>query len=233
MRTTRRHSERHAIGHVAWLRAAVLGANDGILSTASLIVGIASAAGGRPAVLIAGAAGLVAGAFSMAAGEYVSVSSQADLEQADLDREKTELHTNPVGETQELTQIYMARGVSQETAAAVARELMEHDALDAHARDELGLSGATAARPVQAAVASATSFAAGAALPLVTAMLAPVNLLAPIVMGASLVMLGLLGAIGAQTGRAPIGKAVLRVILLGGAAMLATIGLGRLLGTAI
>jgi VIT1/CCC1 family predicted Fe2+/Mn2+ transporter len=200
----------------------VLGANDGILSTASLIVGIASASSSREAVLVAGAAGLVAGAFSMAAGEYVSVSSQADLEQADLKREEAELRANPAGEEQELTQIYMARGVSHETAAAVARELMAHDALDAHARDELGLSGMTAARPIQAAAASAASFAAGAALPLATAMLAPAAHLAPVVVITSIVTLALLGAIGARTGGAPIGKAVARITLLGAAAMLGT-----------
>jgi VIT1/CCC1 family predicted Fe2+/Mn2+ transporter len=233
LRTIHRHRESHAVEHIGWLRASILGANDGILSTASLIVGVASAAGGTDAVLIAGSAGLVAGAFSMAAGEYVSVSSQADLEHADLSREAMELQANPAGEERELAGIYMGRGVTSATATAVARELMAHDALDAHARDELGLSGATAARPVQAAIASAASFATGGALPLAIAFLAPARLVAPATLIASLILLALLGAAGARTGNAPVAKAVLRVTLLGAAAMLATIGLGRLIGTAI
>jgi len=228
-----RHRESHALGHAGWLRAAVLGANDGILSTASLIIGVASAAGDRSAILIAGAAGLIAGAFSMAAGEYVSVSSQADLEKADLAREAGELEENPVGEERELVGIYVERGVSPETALLVARELMAHDALDAHARDELGLSGVLAARPVQAAVASAAAFATGAVLPLAAAALSPRSTLAPIVLFSSLVLLALLGAVGARTGAAPMGKAVVRVTLLGAAAMLATIAIGRLIGTAV
>jgi len=233
LRTIHRHHERHAVGHIGWLRASILGANDGILSTASLIVGVASASADRSAVLIAGAAGLVAGAFSMAAGEYVSVSSQADLEQADLNREAQELDTNPHGEERELAGIYMERGVSGETAMMVARELMAHDALDAHARDELGLSGATAARPVQAALASATAFAAGAAVPLAVAALTPSRQLPVITLAVSLLLLAVLGAMGARIGDAPVGKATLRVTLLGGAAMLATIGIGRLIGTAV
>jgi len=233
LRVVHRHHEGHATDHIGWLRAAILGANDGILSTASLIVGVASASGDRSADLIAGAAGLVAGAFSMAAGEYVSVSSQADLERADLDREAQELRANPGGEARELAGIYMDRGVSQETATIVARELMAHDALGAHARDELGLSGATAARPVQAATASAASFAAGAAVPLAVAALSPIDLLAPVTLLASLALLGLLGAAGARIGGAPVGKAIVRVMLLGATAMLATIGIGRLIGTAV
>jgi len=183
--------------------------------------------------LVAGAAGLVAGAFSMAAGEYVSVSSQADLEKADLAKEKHELATNPAGEERELAGLYMERGVSGDTATTVARELMAHDALDAHARDELGLSGATAARPVQAALASAASFAAGAALPLAVAAFGPTHLLAVSTLLASLLLLAALGAAGARIGNAPVIKAMARVTLLGGAAMLATIGIGRLIGTVV
>jgi VIT1/CCC1 family predicted Fe2+/Mn2+ transporter len=226
----RRHREHHATGHIGWLRAAVLGANDGIISTASLIVGVASAGPDRGAILLAGGAGLIAGALSMAAGEYISVSSQADLERADLAREASELDANPHGEELELAGIYRRRGVSPETARAVARELMDHDALDAHARDELGLSDATSARPAQAAVASAASFATGAALPLIAAIATPAAILPFVVLLVSIVVLAALGALGARTGNAPIGKAVLRVTMLGGAAMLLTIGLGRLFG---
>jgi VIT1/CCC1 family predicted Fe2+/Mn2+ transporter len=226
----RRHHERHATGHIGWLRAAVLGANDGIISTASLIVGVASASPDRSAILLAGGAGLIAGALSMAAGEYISVSSQADLERADLMREAGELRDNPHGEELELAGIYRRRGVSPETAQAVARELMAHDALDAHARDELGLSDATNARPVQAAGASAASFTVGAALPLLAAIAAPVPHVPLAVLLVSIVVLAALGAVGARTGNAPIGKAVLRVTFLGGAAMLLTIGLGHLFG---
>jgi VIT1/CCC1 family predicted Fe2+/Mn2+ transporter len=226
----RRHHEHHATDHIGWLRAAVLGANDGIISTASLIVGVASAGPGRSAILLAGGAGLIAGALSMAAGEYISVSSQADLEQADLAREAIELHANPHGEELELAGIYKKRGVSSETAHAVARELMAHDALDAHARDELGLSDATTARPVQAAVASAACFSAGAALPLLTAIVAPTGWVPHIVLLSSIMVLAVLGAVSARTGGAPVAKAIVRVTSLGAAAMLLTIGLGRLFG---
>jgi VIT1/CCC1 family predicted Fe2+/Mn2+ transporter len=232
-RLRHRHDEHHATGRLGWLRAAVLGANDGVLSTASLIVGVASAGGGRAGVLVAGGAGLVAGALSMAAGEYVSVSSQADLERADLAREAKELKANPAGERHELVGIYMKRGVSAPTADAVAGELMEHDALDAHARDELGLSEGNLARPMQAAIASAAAFATGAAVPLATAILVPAPAIAPAVLALSVIVLGVLGAIGARTGRAPMGKAVLRVTILGALAMAVTIGLGRLLGASL
>ena len=226
-----RHHETHAITHIGWLRAAVLGANDGILSTASLIVGVASASSEPRAMLIAGSAGLVAGALSMAAGEYVSVSSQADLEQADLRREARELHEDPVGEHRELTGIYVKRGLEPELADEVAARLMDHDALGAHARDELGLSKHNTARPVQAALASAASFAIGAAIPLAVAAFSPFRHVAIAVVLVSLAMLAGLGAMAARTGRAPVIPAVARVLILGAAAMLLTIGLGRLLGT--
>jgi vacuolar iron transporter family protein len=229
----RRHRETHAIDHVGWLRAAVLGANDGIISTASLIVGVASASTGPREMLVAGSAGLVAGALSMAAGEYVSVSSQADLERADLRLERRELRDDPEGELRELTGIYVKRGLDRDLAHRVAEQLTAHDAIGAHARDELGLSATTAARPVQAALASAAAFTVGAAIPLATAALVPFDRVAVIVVGVCVVMLAALGAVGARTGGAPVGKAVLRVVLLGAAAMLLTIGLGRLLGTSV
>ena len=228
-----RHLETHAIDHVGWLRAAVLGANDGILSTASLIVGVASASSEPRAMLIAGGAGLVAGALSMAAGEYVSVSSQADLEQADLRREARELHDDPIGEHRELTAIYVKRGLDQHLAGQVASQLMEHDALGAHARDELGLSKATAARPLQAALASAGSFGVGAAIPLAVAAITPFQHAALAVVMISLAMLAVLGALSARTGSAPVPRAVLRVLVLGAGAMLLTIGLGRMFGTTV
>ena len=228
-----RHYEGHAITKVGWLRAAVLGANDGILSTASLIVGVASAASDARQVLIAGAAGLLAGALSMAAGEYVSVSSQADLEKADLARERRELHEDPEGELHELTHIYVRRGLDHGLAGEVARQLTDHDALGAHARDELGMSKATQARPVQAAVASAASFASGAIVPLVVAWLVPVARIPTAVVVISVVLLGILGGMGARAGGAPVTRAVVRVVLLGVAAMLLTIGLGRLFGAAV
>jgi VIT1/CCC1 family predicted Fe2+/Mn2+ transporter len=227
------HREGHAINRVGWLRAAVLGANDGILSTASLIVGVASASTEARQVLIAGAAGLVAGALSMAAGEYVSVSSQADLEKADLTRERRELRDDPEGELKELTGIYVRRGLDRETAGEVARQLTDHDALGAHARDELGLSKATRARPVQAAISSAASFAGGAIIPVLVAAVVPFGRISLMVMLISIVLLAVLGALGARMGGAPTGKAVARVLVLGAAAMLLTIGLGRLLGTSI
>jgi vacuolar iron transporter family protein len=228
-----RHHEPHAITRIGWLRAAVLGANDGILSTASLIVGVANASSDLRSVLVAGAAGLVAGSLSMAAGEYVSVSSQADLEKADLNRERRELREDPEGELRELTHIYQKRGLDHDLAAEVAKQLTAHDALGAHARDELGLSKATQARPIQAAIASAASFASGAIVPLAVAALVPARHISIAVVGISVLLLAILGALGARTGRAPVARAVIRVVLLGIAAMLLTIGLGRLLGTSI
>jgi VIT1/CCC1 family predicted Fe2+/Mn2+ transporter len=227
------HHEGHAVSRAGWLRAAVLGANDGILSTASLIVGVANASTDTRQVLIAGAAGLVAGALSMAAGEYVSVSSQADLERADIDREKAELHADPDGELKELTHIYQRRGLDHDLAAEVAKQLTAHDALGAHARDELGLSRAMRARPTQAAIASAASFASGAIIPVMVTAIVPFHRISVTVMIVSVLLLGLLGALAARTGEAPVMRAVLRVMLLGLVAMLLTIGLGRLLGTSI
>jgi VIT1/CCC1 family predicted Fe2+/Mn2+ transporter len=227
------HHEGHAVSRAGWLRAAVLGANDGILSTASLIVGVANASTDTRQVLIAGGAGLVAGALSMAAGEYVSVSSQADLERADMDREKAELHADPDGELKELTHIYQRRGLDHDLAAEVAKQLTAHDALGAHARDELGLSKAMRARPAQAAIASAASFASGAIVPVTVTAIVPFHRISMTVMIVSVLLLGLLGALAARTGEAPVMRAVLRVMLLGLVAMLLTIGLGRLLGTSI
>ncbi|NMM28670.1 MAG: VIT family protein [Glaciimonas sp.] len=225
-----RHPELHRTERIGWLRAAVLGANDGIVSTASLIVGIAAASGGRSELLVAGFAGLVAGAMSMAAGEYVSVSSQSDTEQADLERERIELIEEPEHEQQELTAIYMQRGLTHQLAAQVASQLMEHDALGAHARDELGISESASARPVQAALTSAVTFAAGAALPLLATLLAPLPQLVPLVAGTSLVGLVALGALGAHTGGAPVFQAALRVTFWGALAMAATAGAGKLFG---
>lgn len=230
----RSHVERHLVERIGWLRAAVLGANDGIVSTASLIVGVAAAASGKAEVLLAGAAGLVAGAMSMAAGEYVSVSSQADTERADLARERAELEHAPDLEHQELSRIYQARGVSPTTADEVATQLMARDALGAHARDELGISHVTAARPVQAAFTSAATFTAGAALPLLVAFLTPVGRTMIIaVTAASLLFLALLGAIGAKSGGAPVAKATFRVFFWGALAMAITAGIGKLVGTAV
>lgn len=224
------HPERHRTDRIGWLRAAVLGANDGIVSTASLMVGIAAASAGRSELLVAGVAGLVAGAMSMAAGEYVSVSSQSDTEQADLERERIELATQPEHEQHELTAIYMRRGLSRELAAQVAQQLMHHDALGAHARDELGISTTVRARPVQAALTSAATFAAGAALPLLTTLLAPLPQLVPLIAGTSLVCLTALGALGARTGGAPVFQAALRVAFWGALAMAITAGAGKLFG---
>jgi len=218
--------ERHFVTRIGWLRAAVLGANDGILSTASIMLGVAAAAGTHRGVLVAGGAGLVAGAMSMAAGEYVSVSSQADSEQADLGRERRELATDAVGELDELAAIYVGRGLDATLAQQVARQLMAHDALGAHSRDELGLSDTTMARPFQAAFASAASFSAGAALPLAVAALVPASLMAEGVAGASLVFLALLGAVGAKAGGATLFKATARVTFWGGVAMAVTAGIG-------
>ena len=229
----KRHRERHRVARVGWLRAAVLGANDGIVSTASLLVGVAAADAGHGALMTAGIAGAVAGAMSMAAGEYVSVSSQADSEQADLARERNELATDDAGERRELMGIYMGRGLSQELAQQVTDELMAHDALGAHARDELGITDQSAARPLQAAAASAASFAGGAALPLAVAALVTVETALLAIPATALVFLAALGAIAARTGGAPIGIATVRVTFWGALAMAATAGIGQLFGTII
>ena len=228
-----RHLERHLIGRVGWLRAAVLGANDGIVSTASLIVGVAAAAQGRGEILVAGLAALVAGAMSMAAGEYVSVSSQADTERADLSRETAELATQPEFEHEELASIYVQRGLTPELARQVADQLMAKDALAAHARDELGISDMSTARPLQAAFTSALTFSAGAAAPLLAAVLSSGPLLVPVTAASSIVCLGVLGALGARAGGAPVGKAVLRVTFWGAVAMAVTAGVGMLFGVAV
>jgi VIT1/CCC1 family predicted Fe2+/Mn2+ transporter len=228
----RRHRERHLVARIGWLRAAVLGANDGIVSTASLIAGVAAASQGRKEVLVAGVAALVAGAMSMAAGEYVSVSSQSDAETADLARERAELVAEPGLEEDELAGLYEARGVEPKLARQVAQQLMARDALGAHARDELGISDITQARPVQAAFTSAATFSAGAAIPLATVLLAPKAGLAIVVSAVSLLALGVLGAIGARAGGAPVGKAVARVAFWGAFAMALTAGVGALFGVA-
>jgi len=227
------HQERHASSRIGWLRAAVLGANDGIVSTASLIVGVAASDASKSSVLVAGVAALFAGAMSMAAGEYVSVSSQADTEQADLARESRELEQQPAMEREELVSIYEARGVERQTAGDLADQMMAHDALGAHARDELGLSAITAARPLQAAVASAISFTAGAAAPLAVVPLAPSAILLPSITVVSLFCLAVLGAAGARAGGAPLGPSILRVCFWGALAMAVTAGVGGLFGTAI
>jgi vacuolar iron transporter family protein len=228
-----KHPERHLVKRIGWLRAAVLGANDGIVSTASLIVGVASASAEKNQILIAGVAGLVAGAMSMAAGEYVSVSSQSDTEKADLERERRELADNIGFERHELADIYVERGLTPELAKQVALQLMAKDALGAHARDELGISEITTARPVQAALTSAATFAAGAAMPLLTVELSPLDYIVPAVAVASLVSLGVLGAIGARTGDADIPRAVLRVTFWGALAMAATAIIGKIFGTVV
>lgn len=227
------HSERHRSNRIGWLRAAVLGANDGIVSTASLMVGVAAASVGRNELIVAGVAGLVAGAMSMAAGEYVSVSSQSDTEQADLARERLELAAHPVHEHQELAAIYVARGLSPKLAAQVAQQLMQHDALGAHARDELGLSDIASARPVQAALTSAATFSIGAALPLLTALLSPAQQLVPLMAGTSLIFLTALGALAARTGGAPVLQASMRVAFWGALAMGITAGAGKLFGSVV
>jgi VIT1/CCC1 family predicted Fe2+/Mn2+ transporter len=228
-----RHIERHRTERVGWLRAAVLGANDGIVSTASLLIGVAAAHASHATVLMTGVAGLVAGAMSMAAGEYVSVHSQADTEKADLAREHAELLSNPEAETKELTAIYEARGLDHELARQVSTQLMEHDALGAHARDELGISEALSARPVQAALASAGSFAIGAALPLGVTALVPTQHLLAWLSGASLVFLALLGALAARAGGANVAVSVWRVTLWGALAMAITAGAGALFGAVV
>lgn len=227
------HSERHRSERIGWLRAAVLGANDGIVSTASLVVGVAAADISRQQVLIAGIAGLVAGALSMAAGEYVSVSSQADTEQADLARERHELATEPQAEEDELTNIYVGRGLEPALARTVARQLMAKGALAAHARDELGLTEELAARPLQAALASAATFAVGAAVPILAIVLAPANGLVLAVAAVSLACLAGLGATAAYVGGASIAVGAARVSLWGVVAMIVTALIGRLFGTAV
>ncbi len=227
------HSERHFAERIGWLRAAVLGANDGIVSTASLLVGVAAAGGGTSEILIAGMAGLVAGAMSMAAGEYVSVSSQADTEKADLTRERGELERNDAGERGELAAIYEQRGLEPRLAREVADQLMAHDALGAHARDELGLSDQHTARPIQAALASATAFAVGAALPLLLAWVIPERMITAVVSGGSLLFLAALGALAARTGGSGVGIGIARVTFWGAIAMAATAGLGALFGTVV
>jgi VIT1/CCC1 family predicted Fe2+/Mn2+ transporter len=227
------HVERHRTAHIGWLRAAVLGANDGLISTASLVVGVAASGTSRSAILIAGVAGLVAGSMSMAAGEYVSVSSQADTEGADLARERAELASDPESERAELTGIYVDRGLTPELAAQVTEQLMAKDALGAHARDELGLSEITAAKPLQAAMASAATFAVGAALPVIVSALVPQSLLTIIVTASALVLLSVLGALAAQVGGAPRWKGALRVTFWGALAMGVSALIGRLFGTTV
>jgi VIT1/CCC1 family predicted Fe2+/Mn2+ transporter len=228
-----RHLERHRTGRIGWLRAAVLGANDGLVSTSSLVLGVAAANATHSNVLVAGVAGLVAGAMSMGAGEYVSVYSQADTEQAELDRERVELRTDPKGEHQELAGIYRARGLDPALAKQVADQLMARDALSAHARDELGISDTLRARPLQAALASATSFAVGSALPLAVTALTPPPVLIPVVAGTSLAFLALLGGVAARAGGASMIKGAIRVTFWSALAMAVTAAVGSLFGTAV
>ena len=227
------HAERHMVSRIGWLRAAVLGANDGIISTASLIVGVAAASASSESVFLTGVAGLVAGSMSMAAGEYVSVCSQSDSETADIARETKELADDPQGELNELTGIYLSRGLDPELANQVARQLMARDPLAAHMRDELHLTEATKAKPVQAALTSALTFAIGAAMPLMVLLLTPLTQTVVSITVATLALLALLGAIGAHAGGAPIGKAMIRVTLWGAVAMAITAGIGKLFGAAI
>lgn len=227
------HHERHRTQHIGWLRAAVLGANDGIVSTASLVVGVAAAHATHEAVVVAGVAGLVAGAMSMAAGEYVSVSSQSDTEQADIARERKELATDIPHERAELAAIYVKRGLDPALAKQVAEQLMAKDALGAHMRDELGISETISARPVQAALTSATSFAIGAGLPLLMVVMAPINALVLLVTGTSLVFLALLGVLAARIGGAPVLMGAVRVTFWGALAMALTAGVGALFGTVV
>jgi VIT1/CCC1 family predicted Fe2+/Mn2+ transporter len=230
---SRLHRESHLVERIGWLRAAVLGANDGIISTASLILGVASAAASQSDVLLTGVAGLVAGAMSMAAGEYVSVSSQSDTEHADLAREKRELADDPVFEREELAQVYVARGVEADLAREVAKQLMAKDALGAHARDELGISETSTARPVQAALASAATFSVGAAAPLLLVLGSPSKVLIPVVSVGSLLFLALLGAIGAKAGGAGLLKPTVRVTFWGAFAMGLTAGIGAIFGKVV
>jgi len=230
---SRTHVERHYTQRIGWLRAAVLGANDGIVSTASLVVGVAAAESGRSGILIAGVAGLMAGAMSMAAGEYVSVSSQADTEKADLERERRELRDYPQHELQELQRIYLERGLEAELALRVAEQLTAADALSAHARDELGFSTIHAARPIQAALASAATFAVGAAMPLIAAAVVPTQRIILAVSISSLLFLTLLGALAAGAGGAGRARGALRVVFWGVFAMALTALVGRLFGTVV
>jgi vacuolar iron transporter family protein len=230
---SRLHSENHLVKRIGWLRAAVLGANDGIISTASLVLGVASAAASRNDIMLTGVAGLVAGAMSMAAGEYVSVSSQSDTEHADLGREKRELAEDPVFEREELAQLYVARGIEAGLAREVATQLMAKDALGAHARDELGISEISTARPVQAALASAATFSVGAAAPLLLVLGSPSNLLIPAVAIGSLLFLSLLGAVGAKAGGAGLLKPTIRVTFWGAFAMGLTAGIGAVFGKVV
>ncbi|EAP90970.1 similar to nodulin 21 [Oceanicaulis sp. HTCC2633] len=227
------HAEHHLVARVGWLRAAVLGANDGIVSTASLIVGVSAASAATSDVLIAGVAGLVAGAMSMAAGEYVSVSSQSDTEKADLSRERAELRDQPEFEREELARIYMERGLEEGLAFQVADQLMAKDALGVHAREELGISEINTARPIQAAFTSAATFAVGAALPLLMVLLMPAQLLSAGVSAASLVFLALLGGVGAKVGGANVTKAAVRVTFWGALAMALTAGIGAMFGAVV
>ncbi|KQT32021.1 hypothetical protein ASG29_09190 [Sphingomonas sp. Leaf412] len=227
------HDERHVVDRIGWLRAAVLGANDGIVSTASLVLGVAAANARTPDIVIAGTAGLVAGAMSMAAGEYVSVSAQADTERADIGRERRELAADPAGELAELAAIYVARGVDDATAVAVATQLMARDALGAHVRDELDLTIGARARPVQAAFASAGSFTVGAAMPLLAVFVMPADLLIPGVAGSSLAFLAVLGALGARAGNAGVGRGTWRVTFWGALAMAVTAAIGHVVGVAV
>jgi vacuolar iron transporter family protein len=233
MSRLRAHPERHLVSRIDWLRAAVLGANDGIVSTASLVIGVATASGAPNQILIAGTAGLVAGAMSMAAGEYVSVSSQSDTEPADLAREQAELENDPDAEHAELAAIYVQRGLTVETANDVATQLMAKDALLAHAHDELAITSLTTAKPIQAAITSAATFTAGAALPLAMVAVTPANILTPVVASTSLLFLAVLGAIGAKAGGAAMGRATLRVTFWGALAMALTAGIGIFVGAAV
>ncbi|SDA14761.1 Predicted Fe2+/Mn2+ transporter, VIT1/CCC1 family [Methylobacterium sp. UNC378MF] len=234
MTTVRRlHSENHLIERIGWLRAAVLGANDGLVSTASLIVGVAASTASTGEILVAGSAGLVAGAMSMAAGEYVSVSSQSDTERADLARERRELEQDPAAEREELAAIYIARGLDRDLAVRVAEQLMAKDALGAHARDELGISEFTTARPIQAALTSAATFSSGAALPLVVAAVSPAHLAIYWVSAAALLFLAVLGALAAKVGGAEIWRPTARVAFWGALAMAVTAGIGHLVGKAV
>jgi VIT1/CCC1 family predicted Fe2+/Mn2+ transporter len=233
MKLSHRHTERHRTDRIGWLRAAVLGANDGIVSTASLVVGVAAAHSSQGSILVAGVAGLVAGAMSMAAGEYVSVHSQADTEKADLSRERAELELDPAAEQRELTAIYVTRGLAPGLAQQVAEQLMAHDAIGAHARDELGISETLSARPVQAALASAASFAVGAVLPLAVTALAPAQGLIPWVSGTSLVFLAALGVVAARVGGAGVLAGAWRVTFWGALAMAITAAVGALFGAVV
>jgi len=227
------HRESHRAGRIGWLRAAVLGANDGTISIASLVIGVAAAGASRESILLTGAAGLVAGAMSMAAGEYVSVQSQADTEEADIRREKRELETEPEHELEELTSIYVSRGVDQPLARQVAENLMAKDALGAHARDELGITETLRARPLQASMASAISFIAGAIIPVASALLAPSAQIAVVSSATALITLLILGGTAAYTGGAPVVKGAVRVAFWGALAMGITAGVGRLFGAVV